>query len=355
MKHTKEQQPQKKSKKAIIISTIAVVLIVALVVGIVFITTEKNKIMAQCYGVDIRESTYRMYVYESMQEFMTTFEVNVYTENFWDVEIEGKLPEQHIKENALDKLKLYAYYKSGCAESEIALSEAAYQNFISYYDDYYQDYDTALAFGVERQYFLDYLYEMYLFQLYFSQEAEKLEVTDAELQKAFDENREESARVTVKTVFLQVKNENWEELKTKAYDIKEQIQSGISIDTFIAQDSDYQGNNAGEFVVVSTSSYSSSLGKEYTSSVLSGNVGDVTVLKTSTGYCVNEILIVEMKESAKEDLTVAIQEEKYTAQVAELLETSSEYVVEITNQNIYDAVSLPGFDVETEASPTLTR
>ncbi len=355
MKHAKEQQPQKKSKKAIIISAIAIVLVAALVVGILLVTTEKNKIMAQCYGVDIRESIYRMYVYESMQEFMTTFEVDVYTKNFWDVELDGKLPEQHIKENALNKLKLYAYYKSGCEANQIALSEAAYQNFISYYGDYYKDYDTVLAFGVERQFFLDYLYEMYLFQLYFSQEAEKLEVTEEELQKAFDENREESARVTVKTVFLQVENENWEELKNQAYNIKEQVQNGTSIDTFIAQDSDYRGNNAGEFVVVSTSSYSSSLGKEYTSAVLSGNAGDVTVLKTSTGYCINEILKVEMKESAKEDLTVAIQEEKYTAQVAKLLETNNEYVVKITNQGIYDAVSLPGFDVEPEESPTQAR
>lgn len=344
----------KKTKK-IIISTIAVVLVVAVVVGILLIVTEKNKVMAKCYGVEIRESTYRMYVYEAMHEFMDTFQVNVFTENFWNVEIDGKLPEEHIKENALNKLKIYAYYKSGCEERGIALSDEAYQNFIDYYTEYYQDYDTVSAFGIEKQYFLEYLYETYLFDLYFSQEAEKVEVTEAELWEAFNKEREDSACVTVKTVFLQMENENWEDLKNRAYEIKEQIQSGTSIDTFIAQESDYQGNNAGEFVVVSTSSYSNSLGKEYISSVLNGNQGDVTVLKTSTGYCVNEILTVEIRENAKNTLTETIQGEKYTAQVAAFLETSQEYVVEITNQRIYDKVSLPGFDVEPEASASAAR
>lgn len=356
-RQAQQEKNSKKSKKAIVIGAISGVLILAIVFVFVFlpILTEKNKVMANCHGVEIRESTYRMYVYEAMQEFMTTFEVDEYTKNFWDVELEGKLPEEHIKENALNKLKLYAYYKSGCEANNIGLSDEAYQNFMDYYADYYQNYDTITNFGVEKQYFLDYLYEMYQFGVYFSQEAEKLEVTEEELNAAFDENREDAARVTVKTVFLQMENENWDALKDRAYVIKEQIQNGTSIDTFIAQESDFKGNNAGEFVVVSTSSYSNSLGDEYISAVLHGNAGEVTVLKTSTGYCVNEILKVEMKDSAKEELTVLIQEEKYTEQVADFLENSSEYTVEVTNQNIYDAVSLPGFDAEPEASPTAER
>ena len=338
------KQPKRKTK--IIISTIAIVLVVAVIVGIVLVVTEKNKVIATCHGVEIRESTYRMYVYEAMQEFMQTFQVNVYTENFWDVELEGKLPEEYIKENARNKLKIYAYYKSGCAEKGIELSEEDYQNFINSCAELYHDYDTVVAFGVEKQNFLDYLYETYLFDLYFAQEAEKVDVTQEELQTAFDKNRVESARVTAKTVFLKMENENWDDLKQRAYEIKEEIQAGTPIDTFIEQESDYKGNNAGEFVIVSTSSYSNSLGKEYISSVLNGNQGEVVVLKTSTGYCINEILSVEMKESAKKTLTQAIQSEKYTAQVAEFLKNSKEYVVEITNQGVYDAVSLPGFDVE---------
>lgn len=344
---------KKKSRKKILLSVVAVILVVAIAVGVWLVVTEENKVMARCNGVKIRENTYRIYVHEAMQDFMTTFDVNVYTEDFWDVEIEGKLPEEHIKEQALEGVKYYAYYKAKCEEQNIGLSEEAYQNFISYYEDRYKDYDTVTEYGVEKKYFLEYLYEVYLFQLCMAQEAEKVEVTDEELKKAFDENREESASVTAKTVFLQAENENWEDLKNRAYAIKEEIQNGTSIDDFIAQESDYKGNNNGQFVVVSTSSYSKTLGKEYISSVLTGNEGDVVVLKTDTGYCVNQILKVEMKESAKKDLTTTIQEEKYDAQVTEMLQTDSKYDVKVTNQGIYDKVTLPGFSVDPDATPSI--
>ena len=347
-----ETKERTKSPKKIILIVTAVVLAIALAVSIFLIVNSKNKVIAKCNGVEIRESTYRMYLYAAMQDFMTTFDVDVYTKNFWDVEIEGKLPEAHIKENALNRLKLYAYYKSGCEKNNIALSEEAYQNFISYYDEQYGDYDTLVAFGVERQFFLEYLYETYLFDMYFAQEAVKVEVSEEEIQALFDKNREDSARVTVKTIFLKVENENWDALKTEAYALKEQIQNGASMDSLIAEESDYQGNNAGEFVVVSSSSYSNSLGKEFISSVLKGNEGDLTVLKTSTGYCVNQIMQVELKESARKDLVAMVQEEKYAAQVATLLEKSDDYTVTITKQRIYDSISLPGFDVEEEESET---
>ena len=75
------------------------------------------------------------------------------------------------------------------------------------------------------------------------------------MQEIFDKNREDSARVTVKTVFLKMENDNWDALKDQAYAIKDEILKGASIDTFIAQESDYTGNNAGQFVVVSSSSF----------------------------------------------------------------------------------------------------
>lgn len=344
---------KKKNRKKILLSTLAVILAAAIGIGIWLTVTEENKVIAKCNGVKIRENTYRIYVHEAMQDFMTTFDVTVYTEDFWDVEIEGKLPQDHIKEQALEGVKYYAYYKAKCDEQGIALSEEAYNNFISYYEDRYKDYDTVTEYGVEKKYFLDYLYEVYLFQLCMEQESAKLDVTDEELQKAFDENREESAQVTVKTVFLQAENENWDALKTRAYEIKDAVQQGTSIDEFVTQESDYKGNNNGQFVIVSTSSYSSTLGKEYTSSVLTGNEGEVSVLKTDMGYCVNQILKVEMKESAKKDLTAAIQQEKYDAQVTELLQTDSQYDVKVTNQGIYDEITLPGFSVDPDVTPSI--
>lgn len=349
----RDTSPKKKNRKKILLITVAILLVAAIVTGIVLVVTEENKVMARCNGVKIRENTYRIYVQQAMQEFMDTFEVNVYTEDFWNVEIDGKLPETIIKEQALEGVKFYAYYKAKCEELNVALSEEAHNNFISYYEDLYKDYDTVTEYGVEKKYFLDYLYEVYLFQQCMAQEAEKVEVTEEELQKAFDENREESASVTVKTVFLQAENANWEALKTRAYAIKDAVQQGTSIDMFIAQESDYKGNNNGQFMVVSTSSYSNTLGKEYIPSVLSGNEGDVVVLKTDTGYCVNEILKVEMKESARKELTTAIQQEKYDAQVTALLQTDSQYDVTITNQGIYDKVTLPGFGIDPEASPSI--
>ena len=86
-----ETNERTKSPKKVILIVTAVVLAIALAVSIFLIANNKNKVIAKCNGVEIRESTYRMYLYAAMQDFMSTFDVDVYTKNFWDVEIEGML------------------------------------------------------------------------------------------------------------------------------------------------------------------------------------------------------------------------------------------------------------------------
>lgn len=351
---------KRKKLLAIILSVTAVILVAAILIVTTVIRGDKEPVVLRCNGVDITESIYKMYLYSCAAEFKDMFfdeqtaedisnmseeeyiEYLQAKESFWETEIDGRLPEEIVKDKTLEALKTYAYYKIECKKNNIAKTEEEQQGFNSSFEIYFQDVDTEKDFGVTKEQFISYYSEMDTFEAYLNIQASQIQVSEDEINEKFNEYRDEYAKVTVKTVFLEIgKKDDPETVKEKIYGIKEELENGADMDGLIEKYSEYKGNDNGQFVVVKTSLIEKNLGKEFIESVLKAEKGDIEVVKTSTGYCLNQILNVAMTDNASSELEVLVQDEKFLNKVDSILKDNPDYDFEIVDEGIYKSIGIP--------------
>ena len=163
-------------------------------------------IVLQCNGVDITESIYKMYLYEAGAAFKsehipeyTDEEYNALSEQekdayfalldaFWGTPIDGKMPFEIVKENALNNLKGYAFYKNECKKNNVAMTEEELRSFTAQMELYYADQldDIETLFGVTKDQYISYLAEMDVIASYVDIQASGISVTSNELEEKFD-------------------------------------------------------------------------------------------------------------------------------------------------------------------------
>lgn len=323
-------------------------------------TTETEKVVLQCNGIDITESIYKMYLYEAgsalKNEYIPEYtdeeyaalsqeELDAYyhlLDHFWTTKIDGKMPFDIVKENALENLKVYAFYTKECKDNNVAMTEEEQRSFYSQMELYYEDSLDKIEgwFGVTKDQYFSYLAQQDVFASYLDIQASGISVGDDEINNKFNEYRQTYAKVTAQTVFLKVTEEkNAETQKALAEDIKEKIQNGESFADLAATYSDYKQYEDGSMIVTKDSDLDKTLGEGYVTHVLAASENDLTILETNLGYCVIQIANVEMTDNARSELKVMIQDEKYINRVKSTVENNEEYAIIVVDQECYDAIN----------------
>lgn len=329
-----------------------------LLTGVACASEEKEKIILQCNGIDIKESVYRMYLYEAgsnlKSEYIPEYTDEEYNalsqeekdayyallDNFWTTEIDGRMPFEIVRENALESLKFYAFYAKECKNNNVAMTDEELQGFTSQMEVYYEDYDIESLFGITKEQYISYLADMDVFASYVDIQASGIVVSDDEIEALFDKNREKYAEVVVQTVFLKITEEkNAQTQKAQAENIKGMIEAGEDFTALVQSYSDYQAYEDGSMIVNGESAIDETLGEGFKAQVLASDENDVYVVETDLGYCVTKTVQVDKVDGATAELEVMLQDEKYTNKVKSIVDSNEDYKMVIKDQARYDEIS----------------
>lgn len=320
---------------------------------------EAESVVLQCNGVDITESIYRMYLYEAgsalKSEYIPEYTDEEYAalsqealdayydllDTFWTTEIDGKMPFEIVKENALENLKVYAFYTKECKNNNVAMTEEELRSFTSQMELYYEEYldDIEGWFGVTKDAYISYLAEMDVFASYVDIQASGISVSENEIETKFNQYRQTYAEVAVQTVFLKVTEEkNAASQKELAEEIKGKIENGEDFTTLVTTYSDYAEYEDGSMIVTGESDLDATLGNGYVAYVLASDKNEIAVVETDRGYCVVKTVTVNMTDNAAGELEVMIQDEKYINRVKSIVGNNTEYDIVIVNQELYETI-----------------
>ena len=346
---------------------LVVILVVVLLVMIVFNNRSRDVVIMRCAGVDIYHSVYQMYVFECASDLkkqvipeigdeeyneMSDAEKIEYLDllkNFWTKEIDGKMPLEIAKERAMDLVKSHAHSINECEKNNIRFEGEELQARRSVIEAEFQSMDIEEAFGIKSTYFYDFMVELDRISKFEDIEMSKIDVSEELINEKFDLFRENYAVATVKTVFIKDKEEiSDEEKKNFIYGLKDKLTNGEkTMDELIAEYSNFKGGNDGNFIVVNTSIIKKDFGLKYIESVLNSNKDDLKVVKTETGYCLNQIISIARTENAYGELKSMAQNEIYDNKIKSLLENEGTYKVTIVDQKLFDSIKLPQILLET--------
>ena len=196
--------------KVIFFSIVAVAVLGFVVFLFVSSNNEKEEILFEVNGVKITKGTYKMalveeaislrYEYHISQkplEEMTEEEKQEYFEGlqkFWETEIDGRMPFEIVKENAIKQIKAFAYFKIGAEKADIAMSDEERQAMESIVESNLIDQEMVEIdknnpdkiyldlFGVTRDEYMDYRATLLINEEFFLRESAKLNVTDSEIE-----------------------------------------------------------------------------------------------------------------------------------------------------------------------------
>jgi len=337
-----EKPGRTKTRLTLIVVSIAA-LILAGAIAALAIFAETDKVIMRCNGVDITESVYKMYFYQAAAKFETDNKSSdMSLDQFWRTEINGKLPIITVRENVTSQIKVHAYESNKCANEKITVSPEEYKAKSADLEANYKDFDSQNEIGVKLKYFIAFLIEQDNFDTLMINEMAKINVTQDEIKKYFDANRGDNAKVTVKTIFISNEDKTIKNIAEYMDGIKKELDGGANMDDLINKYSQNRGNNNGLFEIVNTSLIGNDFGSEYIKSVLNSNPGDVAIVKTSTGYCLNQTIKVDWKSFSQSDITKAVKEDIYTNNMLDVINKNPGlYKIEIIDQKAVEAVGIP--------------
>lgn len=329
-----------------------------LLTGVACNSENAEKVVLQCNGIDITESVYRMYLYEAgsalKEEYIPTYTDEEYDalsqeekdayytllDNFWNTEIDGKMPFEIARENALKSLKTYAFYAKECKNNNVAMTEEELQGFTSQMEVYYEDYDIEALFGITKEQYISYLADMDVFASYVDIQASGIAVSEKEIDDLFEQNRQQYAKVVVQTVFLKITEEKDAQTQMAlAEDVKAKIEAGEDLTSLVATYSDYAEHEDGSMIITGKSTVDEKLGNGFVAKVLASNKNDVYIVETDLGYCVTKTTEVGKVDGAAAELEVILQDEKYINRVTSTVENNKDYEIVIKDQELYDAIT----------------
>ena len=270
-------------------------------------------------------------------------------DNFWDLEIDGKKPLDIAEEQVLKELRANAYYKKECERNGFSLTEEeklSVQVFFEQYSNLQIDTENPdktyfEEFGVTRSQFFDYQYDQTLFGKYYDSRSSEQKVSEEEIEKFFDENRELYAKNTVYTVFLSYKDKEGKDIsdeeksrkKALAEEIKGKMTAGEDVAKLIEQYSEAEGikENNGKYIVESSSAVKDLFGIEYTKLVLNSKKDDIGISESDKGLCIVKCIEVGGLDESTEDIKLNVGRLKYHDVVEDIIKSEA-FNPEIINQ-----------------------
>ena len=188
------------------------------------------------------------------------------------------------------------------------------------------------------------IYKDFIFaQKLYQKETTAMNVTEDEIKKFYDENKDSVDSVTVRHILIstqdtatgaQLSEEKIKEAENKANDILKQVQAGGDMKALAKQYSQDPGvtDNEGEYTFVKSDGYL----PEFKDWAFKAKVNDVGIVKTDAGYHVMKLEKRTTYEEAKQNAKNYILSDRYTKSLEEW-KKDPKYEMKITD-SVYNSI-----------------
>lgn len=315
-----------------------------------------DAVVMTIHGYDITKSVYTIMLYNAAvelkmnaepEEDLTGEEYDAWFFNFYNIEIDGKMPFDIVRENVLDDLKEYAYYMQAVEAAGLSMSDADKNDIetnllISAGDDYDaanpDDY-FVYTYGVTKDQYVEYMASQSLIDSYIRTEAAKERVSPEDVSAYLENYRPYYTVWSIQNLYLAATTED--EFTAKdglGEQLAQRIRDGEDMQSLIAQYSEDGSNGNGMFTVSKDES-------EYPASILewvyTAEVNQVGVVRAEDGVYVLKCVTMELEADANDEVQLVLGTEQLQARVDAACQ-SSDYTPVLNDTVYHSFTKLPG-------------
>lgn len=311
----------KKQLKILIASVIALGVIGIAGYGVrskIMAMTGKGNYVATVGKQKITEDEYKYFLMSTKDSIEQNAGVQTDADRkaLWESNVGDQKAEDFVKQQALDSSTTFVILLDKAKAANYKLGEDEIKDSNEQIDNYIKTLGAGDAgakafqaqYGLAPDKFKEINLNLTLAQKYYTEEMNKITVTDEELKKHFNENIDSYQQVTAKHVLLMTVDQNTnqplpqdkqEEAKKKAEDILAKVKSGSNIADLAKQYSEDPGSkdNGGEYTFGK-----GQMVKEFEDWCFSAKVGDTGLVKTEYGYHVLQLVKILGFDDVKESL-----------------------------------------------------
>lgn len=317
--------------------------------------TEESVVMT-IHGYDITKSVYTIMLYEAAvdlkmeaepEQELTDEEYQEWFFNFYNIEIDGKMPFDIVRENVMDDLKEYAYYMQAVQEAGMSMSEADKNDIetnvlitvADEYDPEHPDDYFTYTYGVTKDQYVDYLASKSLIDTYIADMAAKETVSQESIDAYLDAYRSHYTVWTIQNIYLAATTEDeFSAKETFGEQLAQRIRSGEDMTALVTQFSEDGSGGDGIFTVSNDTT-------DYPYSILDwvylAQANQVGVVKAEDGVYVLKCVAMDVDANANAEIQAVLGREQLRQKVATACQ-SSDYEPTL-NDAVYNAFTkLPG-------------
>ncbi len=308
------------------------------------------------HGYEISESVYTIMLYNAAvelkmeaepEEEMTDEEYQEWFFNFYNIEIDGKMPFEIARENVLDDLREYAYYMQAVQAAGLTMSEADRNDIETNvlitvgeeYDPENPDDYFIYTCGVTKDQYVDYLVNLALIDIYINDMATKETISQDAIDTYLDTYRSHYMVWSVQNIYLEASTEDaFTTKQALGESLAQRIENGEDMANLVKQYSEDGGEGDGIFTVSKDE-------WNYPYSILdwvyASAVGDVGVVRAEDGIYVLKCVTMDVEADATTEIQYVLGVEQLRERVTTTCQ-GEDYAPQL-NASVYNAFTkLPG-------------
>ncbi|MCX7922229.1 MAG: peptidylprolyl isomerase [Clostridia bacterium] len=333
------------NKKWIYISAAALVVAGLAAAGIFMYNKNNNNDYVAKVGTEkITKTEYTLFwnstkLYMEKQWGITDLNQNIGTDKAIDV----------AKNMAFDKAVELEIETAKAKQNNIALEKKDEDEIKTYFDEIVKNYGTKAdaekeitkQLGVNMDQYMEISKQIKLSEKFRQAEQSKIQVTEEEMKKHYEEDKTEHEKVTVRHILVSIKDKDnkdlpadkQKEVEKKANDILAKVKAGEDFAALAKQYSEDPGSKdtGGEY----TFAKNGQMVKEFEDWAFSAKAGDVGIVKTQFGYHIMKFEKKSTFEDAKQEIKAEMQSKKYLDTLAQWKKDAQYSVTK--NQPIIDS------------------
>lgn len=340
-------------KKNLKVLTVFIICI-AMILSFVDCKRSGDSYVAQVGSLKITQDEYTYFLWDirSQLEANAGLQDDKLRKEFWESKDGNQTKEEYAKELALEKAREYKILFDKAKAAGCTLDKKEITEINNGIDNNLRNLGTGKKaekayeelYGLSVEKMKSISKDLRIAGNFYNSELTKIQVSEEEIKKHYDENLQSYQAVTVKHVLFLTVDENsnealpqgkQEEAKKNAEDILDRVKAGEDIGSLVKQYSQDTASKdtGGEYTFIR-----GQMMKEFEDWSFSAKVGDVGLVKTQYGYHVIRLQKIldfnDVKEMVKADTTAV----KYADSI-ELWKKDSKYSLK-KNDKVYNGIKL---------------
>lgn len=315
-----------------------------------------ESVVMTIHGYDISKSVYTIMLYDAAvelkmnaepEEDMTDEEFDEWFFNFYNIELDGRMPFDIVRETVMEDLKEYAYYMQAVQAAGLSMSEADKNDIETNlliaagedYDPENPDDYFIYTYGVTKDQYVEYMASQVLKETYIKNEAAKETVSQDAINEYMDTYRSHYTVWTIQNIYLTATTEDEFTAREDFGELLAQrIRDGEDMGALIAQ---YSEDGSGGDGIFTVSREDAEYPYEILDWVYTAEPNAVGVVTTEDGVYVLKCVTMELDANATAEVQLVLGIEQLEAKVKAACQ-GSDYTP-VLNDAVYNSITkLPG-------------